>query len=90
MSFFADKFTAEVARGRHSRKVPDQVAKRALRQIDFLNAAHTIEECRHIGHGRIGKRGEKPPRFYVHTLDQWWISFNWGPAGATEVRLEKT
>lgn len=90
MSFFIDKRTAEIARGRAARGIPDEIAARAARQIDILSAAATLEEVRFAGHGRIAKMpGTKPPRFYLHVHARWWIGFNWERSNAYNVGLEK-
>ena len=90
VTFITDKRTADVARGRAARGVPDEIAKRAARQIDILWAATTPEEARFAGHGRIAKMpGAKPPRFYLHVHARWWIGFNWERSNAYNVKLKE-
>lgn len=89
MGFFADKRTAQIARGYAVPGVPDEVAKRAARQIDIVSAAARLEETRFAGHGRIAKLPRsKPPRFYLHVHGHWWIGFNWERSNAYDVKLE--
>lgn len=90
MTFFFDNRTARIARGGGARGVPNEVARRAARQIDILSAAVTLEEARFAGHGRIAKMPRtKPPRYYLHVHGQWWIGFNWERSNAYSVKLEE-
>jgi plasmid maintenance system killer protein len=88
--YFADKRTAELARRQVSQGIPDEVAERAVRQLDILSAAVTLEEARFAGHGRIAKMpGTKPPRFCLHVHARWWIGFNWEKSNAYNVKIEE-
>jgi plasmid maintenance system killer protein len=86
---FRDQRTRDVVQRRRLRHIPDDVAKRAARQLDILSAATTLQEARFAGHGRIAKKqGTGSARFYIHVHSRWWISFYWD-LKARDVVLEK-
>ena len=88
---FADERTHEVHAGHHRKDVPDNVARRAARQIDILLAATTLNDCRIAGRGRVAKRSNTdPPVFCCNTEGQWWLIFNWQSGRAGNIELQDT
>jgi plasmid maintenance system killer protein len=91
MNPFADQRTEDVFEGRHRKDVPDNVARRAVRQIDILLAATKLEDCRIAGRGRIAKRQNiDPPIFCCNTEGQWWVTFEWRFDRAVNIRIQDT
>jgi plasmid maintenance system killer protein len=90
MLHFGNKATREIYQFGATKGVPDEVARKAVRQLDIMAAATNLREVRFAGHGRLLKQlRSSPTRFHIHVLGKWWISFFWHMTDASEVRLEK-
>jgi proteic killer suppression protein len=87
---FGDGGTEDFYNGVASAKVrafPRDVARAAVRKLDVLNAAHTLDDLRSPPGNRLeALKGDLAGKHSIRVNDQWRIVFRWDN-GAHEVRL---
>jgi proteic killer suppression protein len=87
---FADAATEHLFHGSKSakaRSIPADVAKVALRKLDWLNKARSLDDLRSPPGNRLeALKGDMAGRHSVRINDQWRIVFRWD-GGAHEVRI---
>ena len=72
-----------------SKKLPQDIQRRALRLLRRLNAAVAIEELREPPSNRLEQlSGYKLSVHSVRVNKQWRITFHWGSAGPELVKIE--
>jgi len=74
-------------KGATSKLHPD-LRKRALRRLDTLDQAETLDELKIPGFDFHGLRG-KPKRYSIHVNGPWCITFEWIDSGVWRVDLEQ-
>lgn len=88
---FGDKLTESLYHGtKHKvlRRLPPEIANRALRKLDMINAAHDVLDLRSPPGNRLEQlQGELAGMFSIRVNDQWRIVFRWQESSAHEVRL---
>jgi toxin HigB-1 len=88
---FGDRATEDLYHERptaRARRFPPEVVRRALKQLDVLNAAHSLNDLRVPPGNRLeALRGDLTGFHSIRVNDQWRIIFRWADAAATEVRL---
>jgi toxin HigB-1 len=88
---FGDRATEDLFHGRSSsrvRRFPSDVLRRAVRQLDVLNAAHALDDLRVPPGNRLeALRGELEGFHSIRVNDQWRLVFRWAPGAGSEVRL---
>lgn len=88
---FADAATEALFHGapaRETRSLPPNVLSVAVRKLDMLNAARSIEDLRRPPGNRLESlRGDLRGLFSIRTNDQWPILFRWEDGDAHEVRI---
>jgi len=71
-----------------SRKIRPDLQARALRRLDVLAAAESLEELNVPGFNFHPLRG-KPKRYSLHVNGPWCITFEWEEGDALRVDLEQ-
>lgn len=84
---FADRDTETLFRtGRQPRY--GAMARTALRKLDYLNAAATVNDLRSPPGNRLETlRGDRAGQHSIRVNDQWRICFVWTDAGPTQVEI---
>ena len=88
---FGDAATKDLYDGyrtARARRFPSSLVNVALRKLDMLNAAKTIQDLRSV----VGNRFEHlkgPLKGFcsIRINDQWRIVFRWGDGNASDVRV---
>jgi proteic killer suppression protein len=87
---FRDDATADLYHGRNTaraRRFPNDVIKIALRKLDVLNGAHTLDDLRSPPANRLeALKGDLAGFHSIRVNDQWRIIFRWD-SGAKDVSL---
>ena len=88
---FKDNATADLYHGRETNRVrrfaPD-VKRIALRKLDILNAAHTLEDLREPPGNRLkALKGDLLGYHSIRVNEQWRIVFRYEGNNASEVTL---
>ena len=88
---FGDRRTEDLYNGVRSaraRRVPADVRGAALRRLDMVEGAETLEDLRVPPSNRLeALRGRLAGRFSIRVNDQWRLVFRWESDGAHEVTL---
>lgn len=71
-----------------SRKVRPDLQTRALRRLDALDAAESLEDLNVPGFNFHPLRG-RPRRYSLHVNGPWCITFEWEAGDALRVDLEQ-
>lgn len=86
-----EEATADLYHGReshHPRHLPPNVTRVALRKLDILNAAHSIEDLREPpGNHLEALKGDRLGFYSIQVNNQWRIVFSWENNNAYEVEL---
>jgi len=88
---FADAATADIYHGVNSaraRRFPADVAKRAIRKLDMVNAAAILDDLKvPPGNNLEALAGDLAGHHSIRVNGQWRIVFKWKDNAAHEVRL---
>ncbi|MBK8178830.1 MAG: type II toxin-antitoxin system RelE/ParE family toxin [Planctomycetes bacterium] len=88
---FADRATEALYHGEgagSARRFPPAIRASALRKLDMLNGAHTLQDLRSPPGNRLeALRGDLAGRHSIRVNAQWRVVFRWSDAGPAEVRL---
>lgn len=88
---FGDKATAALyhgERGKAVRKFPTAVRKMALRKLDVLNGASSLQDLKSPPGNRLeALRGDWAGFYSVRVNDQWRIVFRWEGKDAHDVSV---
>jgi proteic killer suppression protein len=88
---FGDEATEDVYHGINSaraRKSPPDILPAAIRKLDMVNAAHTLQDLRSPpGNMLEALKGEWKGYHSIRVNKQWRIRFRWTDAGPYEVTL---
>ncbi len=88
---FKDNATADLYHGRETNRVrrfPPDVKRIALRKLDILNAAHTLEDLREPPGNRLkALKGDLLGYHSIRVNEQWRIVFRYEGNNASEVIL---
>lgn len=86
---FKDKLTETLFRKGHHKKVPPNVLKRAVKQLDRIDAATRIGDLGFPPSNRFERLvGIKPPRYSIRVNRQYRITFEWNETDAKNVCFE--
>jgi proteic killer suppression protein len=92
ISSFGDKLTEALYHGTKNkdlRRLPPEIAKRALNKLDMINAAQDVLDLRSPPGNRLeALQGDLTGLFSIRVNDQWRIVFRWQDGNAYEVRLD--
>lgn len=85
---FADKETEKIYLRLHSRKLPGNSQRAALRKLRMLNNARTLQDLKAPPGNRLEKlKGEREGQHSIRVNDQWRICFDWRAGDAYEVEI---
>ena len=84
----ADKRTAALFMGRHVKGLPSDVANRAKRKLDLIDAAASLEFLRVPLSNRLELlAGNRARQHSIRVNDQWRICFRWRDGNAYDVEF---
>ena len=88
---FADRATEALFHGHGGsrvRRIPEQVRERAVRRLDMLNAAESLQDLRSPPGNRLERlRGDLSEMHSIRVNDQWRVVFRWESGSAFAVRI---
>ncbi len=88
---FGKRATADLFHGRptrHVRRIPSQIRPIALRKLDMLNAAHSLEDLRSPPGNRLEiLKGDLAGFHSIRINNQWRIVFRWDGLNAHDVEI---
>jgi len=85
---FKHKGLAELFEHGRSRKIRQDLQSRALRRLDALDQAESLNELSIPGFDFHGLQGV-PKRFSIHVNGPWCITFEWVDGYALKVNFEQ-
>ena len=85
---FADRDTERLFQRRFSRRLPGDLQKVALRKLEQLHAATTLDSLRvPPGNQLEALRGDRAAQHSIRVNQQWRVCFRWRNADAHEVEI---
>lgn len=88
---FGDAATADLYHGVDSarvRRFPVDVRKRALRKLDMINAARSLDDLRRVpGNNLEAMKGDWKDFWSIRVNDQWRVVFRWIGSDAHDVQV---
>ena len=85
---FADRLTEELFRTGKTKKVPSNVARRALRKLEAVDAAHQVSDLKVPPGNRLhALKGDRAGQHAISVNDQWRICFRFTDGDAYEVEF---
>lgn len=85
---FADKETQKVFRRQHSKKLPQDVQKRAYGKLQTLDRATSLIDLRALPGNRLEKlRGDRKGQWSIRINRQWRLCFDWREGDAHHVEI---
>ena len=88
---FGNKSTADFYHGRraaHSRKVVSSIRATALRKLDIINAAFSLDDLRSPPGNHLEKLSGNLIGYHsIRINQQWQIIFKWQNGGAEDVEI---
>jgi proteic killer suppression protein len=85
---FADRTTEELFRTGTSKRVPTDVARRAVRKLDALDAATAVSDLRVPPGNRLhALKGGRAGQHSISVNDQWRICFRFVDGDAYDVEF---
>ena len=89
---FADKATEALFHGESGkaiRRIPSDVRSAAVRKLDLVNAAFTLDDLRVPPGNRLeALKGEMKGKHSIRINDQWRIVFRWESGDAHDVEID--
>ncbi len=85
---FADKETERIFKGKHSRRLPVEVHKRAKMRLDRIAAATDLNDLRVPPSHHLEKlSGDREGQYSIRVNQQWRICFTWQGGHAYDVEI---
>ena len=85
---FRDKLTADLAAGKAPKRVPRDVAERAVRKLFLLDTVTRLDDLRVPPGNRLeALGGERRGQHSIRVNEQWRICFVWRDADAYDVEF---
>jgi len=85
---FADRHTIELYETGKSKRLPPAIWKRALRKLEYLDAATGLEDLKVPPSNRLhALEREREGQFSISVNDQWRICFRFVDGDAYDVEL---
>lgn len=85
---FADRRTEELFVTGRARRVPPEVVQRALRKLEAVDAATTVDDLRVPPGNRLhALSGDRRGQFAIAVNDQWRICFRFDAGDAYDVEF---
>ncbi len=85
---FADKETRKVFRRSHSKKLPEDIQKRARDRLQTLKRAQDLRDLRAVPGHRLEKLGgDRKGQWSMRINRQWRVCFDWHEGDAYHVEI---
>jgi proteic killer suppression protein len=85
---FAGREAEQIWRGVRSKRLPDDIQRSALRKLDLLDAAATVEDLRVPPGNRLEQlKGDLKGFWSIRINQQWRIIFRWVNGHAEDVEI---
>lgn len=85
---FADKHTEEFFSDGDSKKIPSEIAARALRKLDMVDAAYRAEDLKVPPGNRLHSlQGNREGQYSIAINSQWRICFRFEGEDAYDVEI---
>jgi addiction module HigA family antidote len=85
---FADRQTEELFRTGKAKKLPAAVARRALRKLEAIHAAHQVSDLKVPPGNRLHTlKGDRAGQHSISVNDQWRICFRFADGDADDVEI---
>lgn len=85
---FRDSETERIWRGERSRTLPQEIQQRALRKLEQLNAARTLDDLRDPPGNRLeALSGNRAGQWSIRINQQWRLCFVWSEGNADQVEI---
>jgi proteic killer suppression protein len=85
---FRDKDTELVWMRRFSKRLPQDVQRKAKAKLNLIEAASTLDDLRVPPGNRLeALSGDRAGQYSIRINDQWRICFRWSDGTATEVEI---
>jgi len=86
---FGDKETRELYRIGKSKRFPPDIWRRALRKLEVIDKAETLDDLRVPPGNRLeALKGDRAGYYSIRINDQWRITFKFQNGNALEVKIE--
>ena len=84
---FADEETQKVFRRQYSKKLPEDIQKRARDKLLAVDNAQDVRDLRHPSGNRLEKlTGEREGQWSIRVNRQWRVCFEWRHRSAIQNR----
>jgi len=85
---YRDKETEKLANSRYSRRLPQDIQRRAKMRLDRIRAATALDQLRSPpSHHLEALSGNRNGQHSIRINDQWRICFEWRDGHAYEVEI---
>ena len=85
---FASKETERLFRRQFSRKLPENIQRKARMKLEILDAAERLDDLRNPPANRLEKvSGEREGQYSIRINSQWRICFRWQENAAHGVEI---
>ena len=85
---FRCKETEKLFHGRFSAKLPQTIQRSAVKKLNILHAAHTLDDLRIPPANRLeALQGDRIGQHSIRINDQWRICFVWNQGQAEQVEI---
>ena len=85
---FADRETEKIFNREFSRRLPQDIQRRARVKLEILDAADELDDLKIPPSNRLEKlRGDRSGQHSIRINDQWRVCFVWRNADAYEVKV---
>lgn len=85
---FADRETEKIFNREFSRRLPQDIQRRARVKLEILDAADELDDLKIPPSNRLEKlRGDRSGQHSIRINDQWRVCFVWRNADAYEVEV---
>jgi len=86
---FGDRETRELYQRGKCRKIPADIQRRALRKLEMIDKAETLEDLKVPPGNRLEPlKGERTGYYSIRINEQWRITFRFENGDAFEVQIE--
>lgn len=85
---FAGKDTEQLFMSGKSKRLPSALARRAVRRLEYIDLAHTLQDLRVPPSNRLhALKGERRGQYSISINDQWRICFRFSEGDARDVEI---
>lgn len=85
---FRDRETENLFHRTRSRRLPEEIQRTALRKLEILDAAESLEDLKSPPANRLEKlAGDREGQYSIRINRQWRICFVWEEGDAHDVQI---